>query len=188
MTWYPPTVTVAAAAEPVTLDEAKDQCHVDGTDEDGRINRLVASARAYIEDYTGVITTSRTVAVKCDSFADFSHFPVVPLASVSSVSYVDGAGATQTLSTDVYEVRSDGLQASLALKTGQSWPSIQSGSRITVTAAVGGPVDDAVKQACLFLIGDWYRGRENTVLGTNQPTEMPHAVTSLLTNHRVFGF
>lgn len=186
--WYPATVTVAAAAEPVTLDQAKAQCRVDGTDEDTLIGGLIASARAYVEDYTGTITTSRTVAVKCDSFDDFARFPVVPLASVSSVAYVDGDGTTQTLSTDVYEVRTDGLTASLALKSGQSWPSIQSGSRVTVTAVVGDTVSDAVKQAVLLLVGDWYRGRENTALGTNQPTEMPHAVTALLINHRVHGF
>lgn len=188
MAWYPHTVTVAAAAEPVTLSEAKAQCRVDGSDEDTLIGGLIASARAYIEDYTGTITTARTVALKCDGFADFARFPVVPLASVSSVSYVDGDGAAQTLSASVYEVCSDGMQASLALKPGQSWPAIQSGSRITVTAVVGAAVDDAVKHACLLLIGDWYRSRENTALGANQPAEMPHAVTALLANHRVHGF
>ena len=188
MSWYPHTVTVAAAAEPVTLAEAKAQCRVDGSDEDTLIGGIIKSARAYVEDYTGTITTSRTVAVKCDSFADFAHFPVVPLASVSSVSYVDGAGATQTLAASVYEVRADGLQASLALKSGQSWPSIQSGSRITVTAVVGGTTDDAVKLAILLLVSDYYDHRGNTAFGTNQPTELPHAVTALLANHRRFGF
>ena len=186
--WYPHTVTVAAAAEPVTLAEAKAQCRVDGSDEDTLIGGIIKSARAYVEDYTGTITTSRTVAWKCDSFDDFAHFPVVPLASVSSVAYVDGAGTTQTLSTDVYEVRTDGLQASLVLKSGQSWPSIQSGSRVTVTAVVGGTVSDAIRHAMLLLIGDWYRARENTSMGAAQPVEMPHAVTALLANHRAFGF
>ena len=187
--WYPHTVTVAAASEPVTVTQAKAQCRVDGTDSDTEITALIAAARSYVESYCGRVLITRTITAKCDSFADFAQFPIVPLASVTSVSYVDGAGATQTLSTDVYEVRTDGLTASLALKSGQSWPSIQSGSRITVTAVVGASAaPEAVMHAMLLLIADWYDQRGNTVLGTNQPTEMPHAVTALLANYRAFSF
>ena len=126
------------------------------------------------------------MTVKCDSFTDFALFPVVPLSSVSSIAYVDSAGAGQTLSTDVYEVRSDGLTASITLKYGQSWPSIQSGSRITVTAIAGGDVPEAVKQA-LLLIGHWFSNREAVNVGMSV-TEMPLAVPALLANHRSFGF
>lgn len=187
MAWYPRTVTVAAAAEPVSLAEAKAQCRVDGSDEDDGIAGLIAAARAHVEDYTGTVTSSRTVAVKCDGFADFARFPVVPLASVSSISYVDAEGATQTLATTVYEVRSDGLDASLALKSGQSWPSIQSGSRITVTAAVGASaVNDAIRHAMLLLIGFWFDHR--SAASPTAIKEVPHAVDALLANHRLYSF
>lgn len=186
MTWYPATVTVAAASEPVTLAEAKAQCRVDGTEDDAYLTALIAAARGHIEGYCGTPLISRTVTVKCDCFDDFAHFPIVPLGSVSSVSYVDGAGATQTLSTSVYEVRSDGLTASLALKNGQSWPTIQAGSRITVTASVGySAVPDATKHAALLLVALWFDTREAVNVG-NIVTTMPHAVDALLSNHRSF--
>lgn len=187
MTWYSATVTVAATSEPITLAEAKAQCRVDGADEDGYLNGLIAAARSHIEGYCGTPLVSRTVTVKCDGFADFALFPIVPLGAVSSISYVDGAGATQTLSTDIYEVRSDGLTASLALKSGQSWPTIQTGSRITVTATVGySAVPEAVKHAALFLVATWHAQREAVAEG--QVTDVPHAVDALLSNHRSFAF
>lgn len=185
--WYPHTVTVAAASEPVTATEAKTQCRIDGSDSDSDIAGLIAAARGYVESYLGSPLISRTVTVKCNRFADFAAFPVVPLSSVSGITYVDGAGSTQTLSTSVYEVRSDGLTASIALKNDQSWPDIQTGSRITVTAVVGySSVPDEIKHAILLLISQWY---DNRAAASDRPLiEVPHAVEALLANRRVFGF
>lgn len=187
MTWYTPTITVVAASEPVTLAEAKAQCRVDGDDDNDKLNALIAAARGHVEGYTGTPLVSRTVTVKCDGFCDFTAFPVVPLTSVSSVSYIDGAGATQTLSTTVYEVRSDGLIASLALTADQTWPTIQTGSRVTVTAIVGySAVPDAIKHAILLLIAHWFDQR--SPVSEKPMSEVPHAVEALLTNHRSFSF
>lgn len=185
--WYPATVTVAAAAEPITLAEAKTHCRVDGSAEDTLIQGLIAAARDYVEAWTGCPIVSRTVAIICDDFADFSAVPV-PVISISSVSYIDANGTALALPENVYEARSDGLTASIALKFGQVWPSIQAGSRITVTAIVGySSVPEALRHATMLLVGEWYRSRENSAFGSNQPTELPHAVTALLTNHRIFG-
>lgn len=185
--WYPHTVTVAPASEPVSAAEAKAQCRIDGTAEDTWLATTIAAETAYIEKLCGICIVSRTLTAKCDSFADFANLPILPLGAVSSVSYVDAGGTTQTLSSSVYEVRSDNLTASIVLKSGQSWPSIQTGSRITVTATAGfASVPPDLKLAVLLLVADRYDNRGNTVLGSNQPAEMPHAVTALLTNYRTF--
>ncbi len=187
MSWYPHTVTVAAVSEPITLTEAKAQCRVDDTASDVLLGDYIAAARAHVEGYCGTPLVSRTVTVKCDGFADFAQFPLVPLASVSSVSYIDAAGASQTLATSIYEVRTDGLTASLALKSGQTWPSIQAGSRITVTASVGySAVPDSVTHAMLLLIAQWYDQRS---AASDKPMSLvPHAVDALLSNHRAYAF
>lgn len=183
--WYPHTVTVAAASEPVTLAEAKAQCRVDDSASDDLLDLYIGAARSHIESYCGTALVSRTVTIKCDAFTDFAHFPIVPLISVSSVSYVDTAGATQTLSTDIYEVRTDGLTASLALKDGQSWPGIQSASRITVTAVAGySTLPDAIKQASLLLISQWFDNRADAA---DRPlAAMANGTEALLTNHRSY--
>lgn len=188
MSWYPATVTVAPTSEPVTLAEAKLHLRVDGTDEDALITGLIATARDYVARYTGSFIAPCTLEVRCDTFADFTTAPILPLGAVTGVSYVATDGTSQILSSSVYEARSDGLTASIALKAGQSWPAIQTGSRITVTATVGYvAIPPAIKQAMLLLLGDWYRMRENTAMGA-QVLEMPHAVTALLANYRSFGF
>ncbi|MBV9549101.1 MAG: hypothetical protein JO256_05440 [Alphaproteobacteria bacterium] len=135
--WYPPVVTVAPTSEPVTLATAKTWGRLDGTDDDVRITTALTAARAHVESLTGVLLAQQTVAIKCDAFCDFEAVPLAPLRSITSITYTDSAGNTQTLSTSVYEVRAEGFVAAIVLKYGQAWPAIQPGSRITVTAACG---------------------------------------------------
>jgi hypothetical protein len=139
------------------------QCriHVSDTSFDTELARLITAARAYAENVCGVRFAQRTgVALKCDSFTDFDRLPEAPVTAVA-VTYVDTEGATQTLSTDVYELRADPFEASIVLKYGQAWPSIQTGSRITVTATVGGTPSESVVQAMLLFIAGSFHQREN---------------------------
>lgn len=178
--WYPATVTVAPVAEPVTMAEAKAHCAIEDSSRDTELAIYIAAARSHVESYCGIMLASRTVVVKCDSFDDFAAFPIVPLASVSGITYVDPQGATQTLSTSVYEVRSDGLTASIALKANQSWPALQNGSRVAVTASVGGATPDAVKYAMLLWIGQ--------SVDSGEPIKAEETNFDwLLSNHRVFA-
>jgi uncharacterized phiE125 gp8 family phage protein len=182
MGWYPATVTAAPASEPVTVAEAKAQTVIADDIDDVVVARFIKAARAHVENYCGTPLASRTIVVKCDSFADLAVFPVVPLFAVSSIAYVDAAGGVQTLPADAYEVRSDGLEASIASQPGSSWPSILSGSRITVTAVVGyDEVPEDIRQAILLLVAHWYENREAAGAAL---TDIPHGVDSLLVNNR----
>lgn len=184
--WYQATITTAATSEPVTLEEVKAQGIVDHTDDDDLIERLIATARDHVEHYCGVRFASQTVETKCDCFADLRRLPEAPVSSVTSITYVDVAGATQTLQTDVYELRKDGLEPSIALKYGQVWPTVQPGSRITVTAVVGyDAAPEAVSHAMLMLVATWYSQRENILIGaTVENLPMPSSVDALLCNFR----
>ncbi|TIN10389.1 hypothetical protein [Mesorhizobium sp.] len=161
--WYPATVTVAATAEPVSLVEAKRHVHAeDFVDDDAELALLIAAARDRVEKYCNTRFATQTVVVKCDCFGDMARLSEAPVQSVSSITYVDTDGVTQTLATSVYELRSDGLESSIVLKYGQSWPSIQTNSRITLTAVVGtADVPAAVKHAMLLSLADGYEMREN---------------------------
>lgn len=179
--WYPATITVAAAAEPVSLTAAKEQCHVEAADTtfDNELNRLIAAARGYAERVCGVRFYTQTVAIKCDSFDDLAWLPEAPVQSITSIEYVDTSGASQTLASSVYEERLDGLDPQVVLKYGQTWPAIQPGSRITVTAVVGhATVPDDVLQAMLLYIEHLFTGVEMTALGGWTD------VDNLLFNHR----
>jgi uncharacterized phiE125 gp8 family phage protein len=190
--WYPASITVAAESAPVSLDEVKLRLRIDAADDADDIALMIAGATGYAEKYCNTRFATQTIAIKCDGFSDFSYFPEAPLQSVASIAYVDTDGATQTLSNAVYEPRGDGLEASIALKYSQQWPSIQTGSRITVTAIVGyAAVPDAVKNAILLIIGGMYATREPADLAAGARA-VPGAlwvagwstVDSLLANYR----
>jgi uncharacterized phiE125 gp8 family phage protein len=182
--WYTATVSAAAASEPVTSSEAKAHLRVDHSDEDTKIAALIAAASRHVEKYCGVRFITQTIVMKCDSFDDFSRLADGPVASITSITYLDSDGATQTLSTDVYELRLDGYEAAIILKYSQSWPTTRLGSQITVTAVVGAAAaPDDVKAAILLLIGTLYDNRAGVTVG-EMPAVLPMGVDALLCNHR----
>ena len=183
--WYPSTVTAAPAVEPVSLAEAQEQCGVlqAETHFNALLGRLIKAARGHAEEYCNVVWAAQTIASPCDSFADLVRLPHGPLSSIVSISYLDAHGEAQTVADSVFEARKDGLEPSIALKPGQSWPRIRHGSRITLTAVFGGSVPDDVQHAMLMLIGHWFVNREAVVTGTIATT-IPMSVDALLCNHR----
>lgn len=182
--WYPASIA-APATEPVTMTQAKAHLRVDHSDDDTLITSLIKSARAHIEAACAVRFAARTgVTFKCDDFSDLARLPEAPITSITSITYVDTAGSTQTIATSVYELRADGIDAGIVLKPSQTWPAIQTGSRITVTAAVGySTAPEDVYLALLMLLGHWYENRSTVAVGESG-MELPFAVNALICNHR----
>lgn len=182
--WYPASVS-APASEPVTLAQAKAHLRVDHSDDDALISSLIKAGRAHLEEACAVRFSARTnVTFKCDNFQDLLRLPEAPVSSIASITYLDTAGVTQTLSDSVYEFRGDGIEAVIVLKPDQTWPAKQLNSRITVTASVGySTAPDAVTQALLLLIGVWYDNRASVTIG-DAASELPFSVNALISNHR----
>jgi hypothetical protein len=134
--WYASKISAAPIAEPVTLDQAKQQCRVDGSDDDAVLERLIKAARSHVEKYCNARWAEQTIVI-------------------------DPAGETQTLDVGVYEAHKDGLEPSIALKPGQSWPAIQAGTRVVLTAIFGGAVPECVQHAMLVFVDNAYHQREN---------------------------
>lgn len=180
------TLHTAAATYPVTLTEAKANCRVLDTSEDTFLNGLIASATAYVEQYTGTSIEDQVWDYTIDDFVDEILLPKGPIQSVDSITYLDTANATQTLSTG-FLVDLPGER--ILRNPDVSWPATSTRKNaVTIQFSSGyDTVPASIKQAILLLIGDWFRNRENTVLGMTT-VELPHAVTALLTNHRRFGF
>lgn len=182
--WYPSAVTVAAA-ELVTLADARLQARTElDAGFDDELTRLITVARNHVEKYCNIRIGSQTIVAKCDSFADLARLPDAPVTSITSIGYVDSDGTPQTLSTDIYELRADDLEAAVVLKFNQSWPAIQPGSRITVTAVVGyATAPPAVHHAMLFLVAYWFSVHEPVNIG-NISSDLPQTFDALLANHR----
>jgi len=193
---YSLTQTVAPAAEPITLDEAKLHLRVDSTDEDTLVTGLIKAAREMAEAYTRRQFITATFTAKYNNFPDSGGdicIPRTPLGSVSSITYTDSNGSARTLSTDVYEIISDDTESWVVLKPLQSWPSAQSGKRngvvMTFTAGYGPAstdVPEAARSGMLMLIGHLYENRESVVTGTTA-TALPIATKALLDSVSVRG-
>lgn len=180
MSWLPSVVTVAPASEPVSLVEAKAQCRVDGTDDDATLNLYIGAAREFVEEYTGTRLVSQTVLMQGSAFSDLARLPTAPLISVSSVKYLDTDGTEQTLSTDVWEVVTTGLDPHVRLKLNQSWPSVRPASDAVRVLAVCGyaALPDALKAAILIIISSWF---DNRSIGP-----VPQGAIDILANFRRF--
>ena len=84
----------------VSLADMKEFLRVDHSDEDATITAIIDAATQSIQDYTGRHFKSTTYVFYLDSF-HFIEFPY-QVATVSSVTYLDRAGASQTLAASKY--------------------------------------------------------------------------------------
>jgi uncharacterized phiE125 gp8 family phage protein len=181
--WYQANITSPASAV-VSLADAKAHVRVDHADDDAYITGLVAAATDYVEFRNTICIGAQTLAAECDQWSDFCRLPSGPVNAVSLVSYIEGAGAAQTLSSTVYELVKDGLEASIKLKYGQVWPSTRYGSRITTTFTAGhATVPPVIVHAIKLLVSHWYENREpaTDAKATGMLADM---VDDLLCNHR----
>lgn len=193
----PPTI------EPVSLEEAKDHLRVSDACEDGLIVGLIQAAREYVERFTSRQLITATWAQKLDAFpacrlynhytkvpeSDLIRLPKPPLQSVSSITYVDTAGVTQTLDPAKYIVDTTEEPARLAPAFGQSWPSTrQQLNAVTITFIAGYGLDSLVpsgiRTAMKLLMSNWFENREATISGTIID-EVPMGVSALLWPYRV---
>lgn len=181
--WHP-AISAGAVTEPVSLDDAKRQCHILPADTsfDVEITRLIKVARNHVEERCGMLFGARAITIECDCFADFSErWPYAPLSAVGSVTYTDAAGDEQTLGTSVYRVGGTRFAPCVELKPDQSWPEIEYGSRVAVDATFGSTTPEEVAHAMLLLIGHWFAVREAVNVG-NIVSAVPMAVDMLLSN------
>lgn len=205
------TLVTAPAAKPLTLAEAKAHLRVDGSDDDDLITALIAAATAHIDGRDGWLNralVSQTWDLTLDAFPGANRFnpygaiqvPLPPLISVTSITYVDTAGATQTLSSSLYTVDVKSTPGRIVPAYGKTWPSTRDQVNAVTVRFVAGyadsgaspadPADNvpqAIKQAMLLMIGHWYANREAVNVG-NVVNEMPISAAALLNPFRVWSF
>jgi uncharacterized phiE125 gp8 family phage protein len=170
----------------VTLAEAKAHLNVDFDDDDDLIVAYVEAAIERLSYLNRALRFSRW-ALDLASFVDEIILPRPPLVEVESVTFLDAADVGQTLSTSVYEVKTDCLgQGVLRLKSGQGWPSLSNAREpVTISFAAGyvtlpGPL----KAAVLLTVGALYDHRAE-VSGA-QVFALPFGVDALVSTYRIW--
>ena len=123
--------TVSPTAEPIHRTEFKNHQRVDINDEDGVIDGYIAAARQALEVRYKFQACAATWRMRMDelqwyqdeSGVQYIPLPRGPLLNVSSVTYVDTTGVTQTWSSTNCTVDTDDNR--LVLAYGANWPSLR---------------------------------------------------------------
>jgi uncharacterized phiE125 gp8 family phage protein len=190
--------TVAPTSEPLSLAEAKLHLRVDSTDEDSLIESLIVAAREYVENRTDRQLVTATYVLNLRTFPVCLerneqwyeiHLPKPPLQSVTSVTYVDLAGNTQTLSTGDYVVDNSQVIGRILPSYLQFWPVARDfPNSVTVTYVAGygtaENIPEGIRAAMKLIIGHLYANREAVNVG-NIVNELPMAVDALLGSYAV---
>lgn len=193
------SLVTAPTVEPLTLDETKAHLRVESDDENGLIYAWIVAARRYCEAYTGRAFLPQTWDLKCDAFPcayDSIRLPMPPVTSVTSVTYLDTSGASQTWSSSLYLTDlPTGPRAAPARITpayAQYYPPTYNVmNAVTVRFVAGYATQELVpyeiKVAMRLLIGHWYMNRGAVAIGSNNiPTAIPMTVDALLWSCKVF--
>ena len=180
--------TTLPATEPIDRTTAKAHIRVDITDDDTLIDALIIAARDLVERAIERQLITATWVYKMDSFpgsAGTIRLPYPPLIAVSTITYVDEAGVTQTLDSSTYTVDNYSEPGRIVPAFDVSWPPTRrqiNAVTVTFTAGYGAAtaVPQPIKQAMLMLIGNWYESREAIAVGRINVDEIPFAVRALL--------
>lgn len=171
------TLVTGPAVEPLSVATARLALKIDTTVDDPLIDKWIGAARDYVETFTGRKLITQTWDLKLDAFpsCDVIELPFPPVTSITSVTYVDTAGTSQTWSSANYTTDLPaGDQASPARITpayGVVWPSTRDViNAVTVRFVCGysAPerVPEGLQSALLQLVAHRYYHREAVVVGT----------------------
>jgi len=165
--------------EPVTMTEAKLHLRVDHDEEDDAIRTYIASARAWVEEYTNRALINQTWQMTLADFPLRYPFEIaLPLgrcSAINSIAYTDSDGNPQTLTgptsgspagTDYQEDLSSDEGARIRPPVAGEWPSVQDEAiqPVTVEFVVGygaksSDMPDAIRTAVLYRLTDLYEYR-----------------------------
>jgi len=189
-------LTVAPAVEPLTLDEARDHLRITHHDDDEDLQRFIMpAARSWCEVYTCRAFLLQTYTL---TLSGFGPGPIVlpkpPLSSVTSITYLDETGASQTWSSALYQVVAPSgpyaQHASIEPAFGEVYPTtrgIRDDVTITYVAGYGATrltVPEALRQGVRIVCEDYYSQRSSQTVGTSVITNL-RAAESVLWPFRV---
>jgi uncharacterized phiE125 gp8 family phage protein len=161
--------TVAPSGLPLLLSEAKAQIQLPQgvTQSDELVTSCIYSAWEQWEADTHVVLLTSTWAETWDCWPELIELSNRPVASISSVGYVDSAGASQTLSSANYTFDAYRLKPAIFWKPNVTLPTLDTTTtavnQVTVTYVAGyGAAKDVpylVKQALKVLVSRFYHER-----------------------------
>lgn len=187
---------IPAASEPITLAEVKLQCNIDTTDYDTLITSVfIPAIRAKAENYTETAIIAQTWEQTLDAFPDQEiELLKPPVASITSVSYVDTLGVTQVLSSSLYSLdNSTYPNCWLLPKYNTAWPDTQASANAVAIRFVAGYASASVippdMRAWMLMHAATFNTQRETLSMNGRAAALPALfVDSLLNPYKIEKF
>lgn len=165
-------------AEPVLATEAEAYLRETSTGQRSVIEGMITAARETAEDEMGRSLLTQTWDLKLDRFppgGEAIKVPRPPLQSVTFIKYVDGDGATTTLSATSYTVDVDTEPGRVAPSYDENWPEARDVAgavtvRFIAGATAASVVPRRIRQAILASVARQYERR-----GDEEVSALPDA-------------
>jgi uncharacterized phiE125 gp8 family phage protein len=172
----------------VTLTEFKEHLRVTDDDQNASLQAYLNSAIDYVETQTGQKLSNKARTVYFDELGDMELPGDSPTSIV--VQYVDTDGATQTLSSALYDLKTHKAIPYLTKAFGASYPSVRAQDAAVDVAYTSGytttTLPGTLKAAVLILAASLYEVREEFVIGTII-SKAPTTVERLIHPYVVFN-
>jgi uncharacterized phiE125 gp8 family phage protein len=183
-------VVTPASTYPVSLTEAKAHLKIDINTDDALITNLIIASTQLSEEYTNRFFINTVITQTCSTFLDLKSLLKSKVIGVGFIKYYDSDNTLQTLSPSNYVVNNEFEPCQINPVIDFSYPDIS--KRIDAiqckydvgygTAAADVP--NAIKQAILLTIGNWYANRESVIIG-RITSELPQSALWLLNTYKV---
>lgn len=187
------TQTIAPAIDPLSVADAKKHLNLatEHTEDDAYITDLITVAVGVAQTFTNRQFISATYVLRLDAFPTEIHPPKPPLASVTSITYTDAGGTSQTLAASKYQVDIYSMPARIRPAYGEWWPATRPdtyGAVILTYIAGYGSVASAVplriRQALKAIVATLYEHREPVITGLSVE-RIPETAERLLWPFRI---
>lgn len=164
-------VKTAPTVEPLTVAEAKLHLRVDHPDDDATIERQIVAVRQLAEKFLRRSLITQTLQLHLDEFpVGELVLPRGPVASITSITYVDTAGATQTVASYQSDLVSE--PARLFPAYDELWPDTREVPNAVIVeyvagyGAAGSAVPEQIRAGMLLALSDLFENRGSVVIGT----------------------
>jgi len=131
------TLVTRPEVEPISHDDAKLWLRLDHTTEDTLVDSLIQMVREQVEEH-GIAVITQTWDLRLDRFPSVIRIPKTPVQEVSSISYIDTDGDTQTLAASQYTVDVYSVPARIVPAYGLSWPIARSDPNAVTVRFIAG--------------------------------------------------
>lgn len=160
----PPPIpeTHMPSTSPVTVEQLQQHLDADAAD-NALLGQYNSAAVSWIEDYTVLLLSAGEVVQEFEVLAGQSHLRRWPVATITSVMYIDRAGASQELAPTSYRFTTVNRPATM-VGVGALPFVPRSPGAVTVTYTAGfdtaAAVPATVVQAIYLLVGEFFKNRE----------------------------